>query len=133
LNTIDYSTQRTINAQQLAELFDRSGLNRPTADLPRMSQMLAHADILVTAWNDEKLVGVARSLTDFCYCCYLSDLAVDGSYQHHGIGRQLIHMTQEKIGPKTALLLLAAPTAMDYYPKVGFEAMPNAWIIKRTQ
>ena len=69
----------------------------------------------------------------FCFCCYLSDLAVDESYQNHGIGKRLIELTQEKIGPSTTLLLLAAPTAMGYYPKVGFEAVPNGWTIKRTQ
>jgi N-acetylglutamate synthase-like GNAT family acetyltransferase len=133
LNTLHYTSERTISAPQLAQLFERSCINRPTTDLARMAQMLEHADILATAWDDEKLVGVARSLTDFCYCCYLSDLAVDRDYQHSGIGRQLIQMTQEKIGPQTTLLLLAAPTAMDYYPKVGFEAVPNGWVIKRTQ
>ena len=133
MNTLHYTSERTISAPQLAQLFERSGINRPTTDIARMAQMLEHADILATAWDDEKLVGVARSLTDFCYCCYLSDLAVDRDYQHSGIGRQLIQMTQEKIGPQTTLLLLAAPTAMDYYPKVGFEAVPNGWIIKRTQ
>lgn len=133
MNTLHYTSERTISAPQLAQLFERSGINRPTTDIARMAQMLEHADILASAWDDEKLVGVARSLTDFCYCCYLSDLAVDRDYQHSGIGRQLIQMTQEKIGPQTTLLLLAAPTAMDYYPKVGFEAVPNGWIIKRTQ
>ncbi len=133
MNTLHYTSERTISAPQLAQLFERSGINRPTTDIARMAQMLELADILATAWDDEKLVGVARSLTDFCYCCYLSDLAVDRDYQDSGIGRQLIQMTQEKIGPQTTLLLLAAPTAMDYYPKVGFEAVPNGWIIKRTQ
>lgn len=133
MNTLHYTSERAISAPQLAQLFERSGINRPTTDLARMAQMLEHAGVLATAWDDEKLVGVARSLTDFCYCCYLSDLAVDRDYQHSGIGRQLIQMTQEKIGLQTTLLLLAAPTAMDYYPKVGFEAVPNGWIIKRTQ
>lgn len=95
--------------------------------------MLNRSDVLVTAWNGDELVGVARSLTDFCFCCYLSDLAVDREYQHSGIGKQLIVLTQEKIGPKTTLLLLAAPSAMAYYPKVGFEPVPNGWTIKRSQ
>lgn len=133
MQKIQYQLDHKLTPTQLADIFDRAGLNRPTDDLARMAQMLAHGDILITAWDADKLVGVARSLTDFCFCCYLSDLAVDENYQHRGIGKQLIAMTQEKIGPKTTLLLLAAPTAMAYYPKVGFEAVPNGWTIKRTQ
>ena len=133
MQNIQYRFDYELSPAQLADIFDRAGLNRPTDDLARMAQMLAHGDILITAWDAEKLVGVARSLSDFCFCCYLSDLAVDQHYQHHGIGKHLIALTQEKIGPKTTLLLLAAPTAMGYYPKVGFEAVPNGWTIKRTQ
>jgi ribosomal protein S18 acetylase RimI-like enzyme len=133
MQNIQYQFDCELTPIQLADIFDRAGLNRPTDDLVRMTQMLAHGNILITAWDDDKLVGVARSLTDFCFCCYLSDLAVDESYQNHGIGKRLIELTQEKIGPSTTLLLLAAPTAMGYYPKVGFEAVPNGWTIKRTQ
>jgi ribosomal protein S18 acetylase RimI-like enzyme len=133
MQKIQYQLDHKLTPTQLADIFDRAGLNRPTDDLARMAQMLAHGDILITAWDADKLVGVARSLTDFCFCCYLSDLAVDENYQHRGIGKKLIALTQEKIGPKTTLLLLAAPTAMAYYPKVGFEAVPNGWTIKRTQ
>jgi predicted N-acetyltransferase YhbS len=133
MSTLIYHTERTITPLQIAGVFSRSGINRPIDDLPRIAQMLNRSDVLVTAWDDDKLVGVARSLTDFCFCCYLSDLAVDREYQHSGIGKQLIVLTQEKIGPKTTLLLLAAPGAMAYYPKVGFEAVPNGWTIKRSQ
>ncbi|MFZ6798458.1 GNAT family N-acetyltransferase [Undibacterium sp. Di24W] len=133
MQDIQYHFDRELTPTQLADIFERADLNRPTDDLPRMAQMLAHGNLLITAWDADKLVGVARSLTDFCFCCYLSDLAVDKNYQHHGIGKQLITLTQEKIGPSTTLLLLAAPTAMGYYPKVGFEAIPNGWTIKRTQ
>ncbi len=133
MQDIRYHLDRELTPTQLADIFDRAGLNRPTDDLARIAQMLAHGNLLITAWDADKLVGVARSLTDFCFCCYLSDLAVDESYQHHGIGKQLIALTQEEIGPRTTLLLLAVPTAMAYYPKVGFEAVPNGWTIKRTQ
>ena len=130
---IIYQTASTITAAQLADIFIRSGINRPSDDLPRMAQMLTHANLLVTAWDGEKLVGVARALTDFCFSCYLSDLAVDQEYQHSGIGKQLIDIMHNKIGPETSLLLLAAPSAMGYYGKVGFEAVPNGWIIKRSK
>ncbi|MFZ6749580.1 GNAT family N-acetyltransferase [Undibacterium sp. Ren11W] len=131
--SLSYHTDLSISAAQLADLFTRSGINRPTEELPRMAQMLQHANILVTVWDQQKLVGVARALSDFCYCCYLSDLAVDRAYQKTGIGKQLIKLVHELIGPRTNLLLVAAPSATTYYPKIGFEAVPSAWVIRRTE
>lgn len=131
MKTITYSDRRTITPEQLAAVFDASGIRRPTSDLARMARMLEHGNLLVTAWDDEQLVGVARALTDFSYCCYLSDLAVDREYQKRGIGRELIRRVGEAIGEQSMLLLLAAPEAMDYYPGIGFEAVANGWIIKR--
>jgi len=131
--TIRYDNQTKINAEQLADVFRRSGIRRPIDDLPRLSAMLAHANILITAWDGERLIGVARALSDFSYCCYLSDLAVDRDYQRDGIGKALIAKVRELIGPQSMLLLLAAPEAQAYYPKVGFDAIDNGWIIKRKQ
>jgi predicted N-acetyltransferase YhbS len=131
MKTITYSDRRAITPEQLAAVFDASGIRRPTSDLARMARMLEHGNLLVTAWDDEQLVGVARALTDFSYCCYLSDLAVDREYQKRGIGRELIRRVSDAIGEQSMLLLLAAPEAMDYYPRIGFEAVANGWIIKR--
>lgn len=130
---ISYHHDRSITPQQLATVFDRSGITRPTGDLPRLARMLEHANLLHTAWDGERLVGVARGVTDFSFCCYLSDLAVDKAYQKSGIGRELLHRVHVAIGPQANFLLLAAPEAMAYYPKVGFTAVPNGWIIRRTQ
>ena len=91
--------------------------------------MLENADLLCTAWDNGKLVGVARSVTDFEYCFYLSDLAVDESYQKQGIGRELIRLTQSRLGAKAKLILLSAPAAVEYYPKLGFAVHPSAWVI----
>lgn len=131
MQKITYETKRSISALQLADVFKRSGITRPVDDLPRMARMLEHANILVTAWNGDLLVGVARALSDFSFCCYLSDLAVDSAYQKGGIGKELIERVRQINGDAAMLLLLAAPSAMPYYPKVGFEAVANGWIIKR--
>ena len=128
---IHYCNDRPITADPLAGVFDRSGIRRPTHDLRRLQTMLDHADILWTAWEGEELVGVARSITDFAYCCYLSDLAVDQRCQKQGIGRALIQRTKEQLGDEVSLILLSAPGAMAYYPKIGMAHADNAFIIKR--
>lgn len=122
-----------INPEQLAQVFRESGIVRPVDDLPRLATMLEHANLLLTAWDGERLVGVARALTDFVFCCYLSDLAVVHEYQKRGIGRQLIESVRARVpvGGQSMLLLLSAPGAMAYYPKVGFEKVENGWIMKR--
>lgn len=127
---ITYSTKKKISVEQFIELLNRStlGERRPIDDLSCLKSMLENADIITTAWNKDKLVGIARSVTDFSYCCYLSDLAVDEQYQKQGIGKELIGLTQNELGPKCNLILLSAPAAIDYYPKIGFEKHPQCWI-----
>jgi predicted N-acetyltransferase YhbS len=128
---ITYKTGITPDTVLIIELYNSSGINRPTADNERIAKMYANSNLVVTAWDGDKLVGIARSLTDFCYACYLSDLAVHKEYQQDGIGKKLIALTKETIGGQTMLLLLSAPAAMGYYPKVGFEKVDNGFIIKR--
>jgi GNAT superfamily N-acetyltransferase len=130
---ITYRSDVTPTTQQIIDLYDSSGINRPTVDRDRIEMMYANSNLVVTAWDGETLVGIARSLTDFCYTCYLSDLAVRKEYQAAGIGRQLIALTKEIIGEQSMLLLLSAPAAMDYYPKVGFDKVENGFMIKRSR
>ncbi|MBD8068163.1 GNAT family N-acetyltransferase [Bacillus sp. PS06] len=128
---IRFEMDTTVTAEQLAILFKNSGIRRPFDDLARLQKMIDNADLTITAWVEDKLVGIARSVTDWSYCCYLSDLAVDKEYQKGGIGKALIQLTQEKIGDEVALLLLASPIAMDYYPHIGFDKVENGYIIPR--
>jgi len=115
----------------IINLYESAGLNRPIDDLARITEMYANSNLVITAWHNKKLVGVARSLTDFCYCCYLSDLAVHDDYKQQGIGKRLIAATRERLGSSVTLILLSAPGAMGYYPKMGFEAINNGFIINR--
>lgn len=106
------------------------GQRRPIDEPQRLAAMLRQADIIVTARSQTgELVGIARSVSDFAYCCYVSDLAVAASYQHQGIGRTLLHWTQFYAGPQTRLHLIAAPAAQAYYGKIGFEPMPRCWLM----
>jgi ribosomal protein S18 acetylase RimI-like enzyme len=128
---IQDSSRRPISAEQLGSVFTRSGIRRPTDDLPRLTKMIQHANLLAGAWVDDSLVGVARALTDFSYCCYLSDLAVDRAYQRMGIGKALLHHMKNQLSDEVTLLLLSAPEAMDYYKSLGFECAQNAWRLPR--
>lgn len=129
---VKYVVNAPLTSEEVADLFVRSEIDRPVHDLPRIAKMLKHANLTLSAWAEDKLIGIARSLTDFCYCCYLSDLAVDKDYQHSGIGKELIRQTQMQFSDQVSLILLAAPAAMTYYPRIGFEKAENAWIIRRT-
>lgn len=93
--------------------------------------MIDNSDVLITAWTEGKMVGVARAITDFSYCCYLSDLAIDREYQKRGIGKELINRVRTEIGEECSLVLLSAPGAIEYYPLVGFERTDKAFVIKR--
>jgi predicted N-acetyltransferase YhbS len=128
---ITYRVNVPLNPEVVAAVLRNSGIRRPVDDVDRIRQMVEQANLTVTAWDGEQLVGIARALTDFSYCCYLSDLAVDKAYQRQGIGKELVRRVREAIGEESMLLLLAAPEAMEYYPKLGFEKVTNAWIIHR--
>ena len=131
---IQYRTNTSLSAENLAALFDKSGIRRPTTDLNRIQRMIDNANLTITAWDEEKLVGVARALTDFVWCCYLSDLAVDREYQRQGIGRELIRQVQlALVSEEATLLLVSAPESMSYYPKIGLEPIQSGWMVKRTR
>jgi GNAT superfamily N-acetyltransferase len=125
---IEYKTTPDLDVDVAIELYVAStlGERRPVGDRRRMEIMLRSADITITAWDGELLVGVARSITDWVWTTYLADLAVRLSHQRHGIGKELMRRTQAA-APEARLLLLAAPAAVDYYPRVGFTHMPQAW------
>lgn len=130
-NGVEYFSGQFLSPDEVACLYQDSGIHRPFQDRERISKMYQHSNLVLSAWSCDILIGVARSLTDFSYCCYLSDLAVKKEWQHKGIGKKLIELTQQQIGPQSMLLLLSAKEAMTYYPKIGFEVVQNGFIQKR--
>jgi len=128
---IEYRDGYPLDPVDVARVFDASGITRPTSDLARIARMFAAPSLVISAWQSGRLVGVSRSLTDYSYCCYLSDLAVDKALQGRGIGRELISRTQAIVGDEVSIILLSAPGAMSYYPAVGFQKAENAFVIGR--
>lgn len=129
--SIEYRHNYPLDPAEVVRVFDASGITRPTVDLPRIARMFAAPSLVISAWNDGRLVGVSRSLTDYSFCCYLSDLAVDKALQGRGIGTELIRRIRAAIGEEVSLILLSAPGAMEYYPAVGFQQAENAFVIRR--
>lgn len=129
---IEYRKGNELDIDQVIELYKATtlGARRPIDDRPRFAAMLKNANLVITAWDKDLLVGIARSVTDFSYFTYLSDLAVRLSHQKRGIGKELIRQTQLHGGPQTTVLLLAAPAAERYYPHIGFTHHPQAWLLK---
>ena len=130
---IAFRINAPVPVEQVIALYQDSGLNRPVADRERIAAMYANSNVVVSAWEGEELIGVARSVTDLVYCCYLSDLAVRKTHQGAGIGRELIARTKAHVGEGTMLLLLSAPNAMSYYPHIGMQEVSNAFILHRTR
>jgi ribosomal protein S18 acetylase RimI-like enzyme len=133
---IQYAVEPDLHVDEFVDVLRRSTLaeRRPVEDLPTMLGMLAHADVILTARNaDGLLVGISRAISDFSYCTYLSDLAVDVAFQRRGIGRELIRRTHLSAGLNTNLILLAAPKAESYYPHIGVLHHKSCWRIARSQ
>lgn len=133
--SIEYKVNTPVTTQQFIGLLHASTLaeRRPVEDIECMQGMVENSNLIVSAWDGENLVGIARSMTDFHYACYLSDLAVDSRYQKSGVGRKLQSITQEQLGPKCKLILVAAPDANSYYGHIGYTNNQRCWILDRDQ
>ena len=140
---VTYQINSAITPEQFTDLLSKSslGARRPLDNYYVIKGMLDNTDLLVTAWVNEeheeavndsesnkKLIGVARCVTDFSYCCYLSDIAVDEAYQKQGIGKSMIKKIEQQLPPSCKIILLSAPQASDYYPKIGFTKHESAWV-----
>ena len=130
---IDYQINQPLDPLEVIRVFDSSGIKRPTHDVPRIARMFAASNLVISAWSEGVLVGVARALTDHGYCCYLSDLAVDKRFQKQGVGKELIQQLRSLIGDEVSLILLAAPSVVSYYPRLGFEKIDNGFIVRRVR
>ena len=128
--SITYVAQPKITTQDFIDILDKStlGLRRPLADQEAMQLMFQHGNVYVGAYDGEKLVGLARVMTDFVFTSYLSDLAIDEAYQHQGIGKQLI-IEVKKFIPGAKIILLAAPAAEGYYPKIGMQSHAHCYVL----
>lgn len=132
MSTLAYRRGNDLPLDEVIDLYCAStlGERRPIDDREIMADMLRHANLVITAWDGDLLVGISRTLTDFSYVAYLADLAVRASHQKQGIGIELIRWTREALGPRSMIVLLAAPAAVDYYPRIGFTKHGSAWILK---
>jgi GNAT superfamily N-acetyltransferase len=128
---VTYQLEPDLSPDEFIDVLVRSTLaqRRPVHDINTTLAMLKNAGVIVTARLDGLVVGVARAITDFAFCTYLSDLAVDERHQRKGIGRELIRRTHEAAGLHTTLILLAAPKAQTYYPHVGMAKHESCWVI----
>lgn len=131
---LTYEIEPSLSSDEFIDVLRRSTLaeRRPVDDADTIRVMLENADVIITARSRNMLVGVSRAITDFAYCTYLSDLAVDVSFQGRGIGRELIRRTHETAGRHTTLILLAAPRAETYYPRIGMTRHNSCWIVPKS-
>ncbi len=132
---IEYKINEPITSEQFVGLLEKSGLaeRRPIRNSECMEGVVKNSNLVVSAWYGNELIGIARSVTDFHYACYLSDLAVDQKYQKNGVGKRLLSLTQEQLNEECKLILVAAPDANSYYEHLGFENNPRCWVLGREQ
>ena len=132
---LSYHLEPHLSPAEFIDVLVRStlGERRPIDEVERIQSMLDHADLILTARIDGLLVGVSRAITDYAFCTYLSDLAVDVKHQGRGIGRELIRRTHEAAGLDTALILLAAPKSQTYYPHIGMTKHESCWVLPRAK
>lgn len=130
---VTYQMEPDLSPEDFIDVLVRSTLaeRRPVSERDTIQAMLKNADVIVTARLDGLLIGVSRAISDFAYCTYLSDLAVDVQHQQRGIGRELTRRTHEAAGLHTMLILLAAPKAQTYYPHIGMTKHESCWFIAR--
>lgn len=128
---VTYQIESSFELEEMLNLYRASGINRPLHERERMAVMLSAANLLITARVNGKLIGLARCLTDKVWVVYICDLLVDTAWQHQGIGKMLLQQVQHATGPRVQQLLLSAPSAMQYYPKVGFSSLSNAFALQR--
>ena len=124
-----------ITPDQFTQLLKNStlGERRPIEDEECLAGMINNSNLIISAWHEDKLIGISRCVTDFHYCCYLSDLAVDQEYQNQGIGKELQIQTQNQLGPKCKLILISAPAANNYYQQIGFTNNQRCWLLNRDE
>ncbi|TAJ83701.1 GNAT family N-acetyltransferase [Reyranella sp.] len=134
VKSVVYVRETDLDPAEFRCVLLESGLARPTDDLPRLGEMLRGADLVVTARfdrADRKLIGIARCITDFSWCCYLSELAVSKEAQGLGVGKGLIDETRRQLGPRVSLILASMPDAVGFYDRIGMPRMPDAYYFKR--
>ncbi len=132
---VKYKINAKITVEEFRDLLKESTLaeRRPVDDINCIEGMLNNSNLVVTAWHGNELIGIARSLTDYHYACYLSDLAVSKSKQNCGIGKMLQKKTQEQLGPQCKLILVSAPDANSYYEYIGYTSNSRCWILEPGQ
>ena len=131
LMSIEYKVNQPVLTEQFVALLRESRLadKLPVEDTPYIQGMLKNSNLVVAAWDQNRLIGISRCITDFHYVCYLSDLAVSTDYQYLGVDKTLQSITQQQLGPRCKLILMAAPTAIQYYQPVGYANNPGSWVL----
>ena len=131
---ISYETNTSVSTAEFVSLLKSStlGERRPIDDLECIEGMLNNSNLIISAWHKDKLVGISRSVTDYNYCCYLSDLAVDSEHQGQGVGKELLKITKKSLRASCMIILLSAPDAVNYYPHLGFNKHESAWMLSPT-
>lgn len=127
---IELSENRDISTEKVLSLYRENKWS--SADKPdELMKALKNSHGLVSAWDGDKLVGLANSISDGHLVVYYPHLLVLPEYQGQGIGKMIMNKFQEKYSDFHQQILVADGKAIDFYKKCGFEKSKNCeamWI-----
>ncbi len=127
----EVKTSSELDAQDILKLFEQAGISKPNWSIDRMQRALKGSSVIVTAWNENELIGFGNAITDFAWIAYLSQLAVNPQFQGMGVGRKLLDLMRSELGEEVTLVVHSAEKASDFYQRAGFEPYSNVFRIPR--
>ena len=113
----------TIPEAELEALYTSVGWSAYTKDPEALATAVANSTYIVEARDGEKLIGIARGLSDDVSIFYLQDILVEPAWQRQGVGRALIASCLERFGHVRQMVLLTddLPAQHRFYRTMGFQ------------
>ena len=124
---IRYSSLKNLPTEHVQALYESVQWSAYTKDMPKLMRGIENSQIVITAWNEEELVGLVRCLTDFETIAYIQDILVKPAYRKQGIGDELMRQTLAKLtGIRQIVLMTEDGDAVKglhaWYQSHGFQA-----------
>ncbi|MGD9725762.1 MAG: GNAT family N-acetyltransferase [Nitrospiraceae bacterium] len=127
-HAISFSDRKDIDLSQLLRLYHQAPWTKGrTAE--QAQRMLGHTDLVVSAWDGDRLVGFGRVLTDYVFRASIWDIIVDKGYQGRGIGTHLVRHILDHPTLQHVELFWLCTRMPGFYERLGFSAKEQAGMV----